>query len=449
MKNPARRLLSSLLITAGALLGAACSDSRAAESAAHPEGQHTDEQETVAALADAPRAETADADAPLTDAPLSGPRVRLLDLAFEAASALPLHPHVKNRSRAQDGVVAASLELGQAARAFRYAGRIENWRRGAAYADVAFHCAQNGAVSEAERCLTLARQVAESPLAEGLEEGGVESPQAWRKDRIRAKIARTFVWLGREQEAEPFLRDLEDSESGAVEVARAMRTEAGGFEQRLQALDAILATGTFDRIRAALTALAELHQRFYADEAKRTQLETRIRGATEKVPTTVRIEALAGLAEGALANGDHARALLATRDARTLLEGSRWSALTHLALAARLGALRFRAGEEEAGRAEVQAARARYARERASIVDIYRAGVLRPLAEACLALGDADAARALYAEAIEAGVANPNSRPRAEDLAATCCSMALHAFEPDEALWARLHEVGAALGEPW
>ena len=76
-------------------------------------------------------------------------------------------------------------------------------------------------------------------------------------------------------------------------------------------------------------------------------------------------------------------------------------------------------------------------------------GVLRPLAEAYLAQDDVATARTLYAQAVEAGVANPNSRPRAEDLSATCCSMALHGFEPDEALWARLVAVRASLAEPW
>src|SRR5687768_3674133 len=40
---------------------------------------------------------------PLADAPLDPARVLLLDTAFEAASAIPLMPHVKTRSQAQEG----------------------------------------------------------------------------------------------------------------------------------------------------------------------------------------------------------------------------------------------------------------------------------------------------------------------------------------------------------
>ena len=44
---------------------------------------------------------------------------------------------------------------------------------------------------------------------------------------------------------------------------------------------------------------------------------------------------------------------------------------------------------------------------------------------------------------------NPNSRPRAEDLVAICCSMAKSAVEPDAALMGRIRQVKDALGAPW
>jgi hypothetical protein len=50
---------------------------------------------------------------------------------------------------------------------------------------------------------------------------------------------------------------------------------------------------------------------------------------------------------------------------------------------------------------------------------------------------------------VEEGVENPNSRPRAEDLSATCRSMALHAVEPDADLWKRMRQIGDGLGPPW
>jgi hypothetical protein len=62
---------------------------------------------------------------------------------------------------------------------------------------------------------------------------------------------------------------------------------------------------------------------------------------------------------------------------------------------------------------------------------------------------DPTEALAVYKQAAEAAVENPNSRPRAEDLSAICLSMAKRTVEPDAALWARIREIKSALGEPW
>jgi hypothetical protein len=116
---------------------------------------------------------------------------------------------------------------------------------------------------------------------------------------------------------------------------------------------------------------------------------------------------------------------------------------------ARLAGLRYRAGEEDQARSDLGAALATYEGERARIVDIYRAGVLIPLAEAYHAMGDAASAVGTYRRAVEEAVLNPNSRPRAEALVAICCSMAVRGVEPDAALAERMRQVHDGLGQPW
>ena len=51
--------------------------------------------------------------------------------------------------------------------------------------------------------------------------------------------------------------------------------------------------------------------------------------------------------------------------------------------------------------------------------------------------------------AIEAGTINPNSRPRAEDLSATCASIALAGIEPDASIRQRIERARAGLADPW
>ena len=168
-----------------------------------------------------------------------------------------------------------------------------------------------------------------------------------------------------------------------------------------------------------------------------------------KLPLLVRFEILEQLATSALGHQDNAKALQLANDAGAILATAKWIPEDQIALSARLAALRLRAGDRAKARSDADAALALYEKQRTSIVDIYRAKALRPLAEVYQGLGERVAAQALFAQAIEAGVANPNSRPRAEDLSATCTSMAKCGFEPDQALLARMLQIRAMLGQPW
>lgn len=120
--------------------------------------------------------------ATVADAPLAEYQKELLDLAFETASAFPTMPHIKNRSLAQQSVVEASLRLDQPQRALGYAKRIDNWRRGAGYADYALYCAQKGDAAAAQRHIDLAREVYEKTEKDEI--------QDWQRDEIRERSPR-------------------------------------------------------------------------------------------------------------------------------------------------------------------------------------------------------------------------------------------------------------------
>jgi tetratricopeptide (TPR) repeat protein len=389
------------------------------------------------------------------DQPLPQFQGRLLELAYQAASALPVRPHVKDRSRAQEAVVAACLELDQPQRARRFSEGIENWRRGSSLADLALYLARHGDEQAARECLELAGRVIEgappasdAPDAEELDEDG-EPMQEWRLDRVRARIAAAYLWLGDRERAREFGQDLVDSEAGQLATVQAMLSDEQAFDRQMEATDAIIEHGNLDQLRNVLATGAQLFERFYADQPRRAAAEQRIRACSGKVPRDHYVGVLMQLAESALAQGDADGARALVDEARALVTGASWTAELRLPLLARLAGLRHRTGDSAAARAELDAARAEFAHQYAGIFDIYRAGVLRPLAEAYLTLGDRTTALEVYKQAVEEGVQNPNSRPRAEDLAATCTSLAVHGLEPDASLWARLVEVRDELGSPW
>lgn len=371
-----------------------------------------------------------------SDQPIADFQKQLLDLAFETASAFPLNPHIKNRSRAQEQVVKTCLEMDQPERAARYVEEIDNWRRGMGYADLAFYCARNGHPEAAERYLSLAEKV-------------FETTEDWRKSNISARIAQTYTWLGQPQKADRFEAGLEEADRGKVDRVKAMLSDDASFDKRMSELEELVSTGNFDPTLNALRAYAELFDSFYEDESRRLLIEERIRTSWDKTPIVFRLETLNQLAEFALDHADQSKALDLVKEAKAMMDSFRWDLEYRIPVAAQIAELRYRAGDTEQALTDAADALEYFEQNKDKLMNIWRAETIRPLAETYVAMGDQEAALDVYRIAVEEGALNPNARPRAEDLAETCTSMALNAVQPDEQLWLRLRELHEGLGDPW
>ena len=373
----------------------------------------------------------------LMDKPIAAYQDDLLGLAFKTASAIPIKPHIKDRSLSQEKVVAASLELDQPLRALSYIENIGNWRRGAGYADLAFYSARHGCAGEVQKYLDLAVQISS------------ESDEDWRRDLIRVKIANTYTLLGQTPQADQFETGVVDSESGKVAGVKAMIAGEDSFDEQMKALDALIAPGNFDVAVNALKSCTNLFNRFYDNAERRSLVEDKIKTSWSKLPIFMRIELLTDLAGFALDHADQARALELVNEAQLFMDGSQWLPEYRIPMISKLAELRFRAGDRQKARTDADDLLALFDSQGDKIVNIYRAGTLRLIAEAYQSMGDTVAALAVYKRAVKEGVENPNSLPRAEDLSATCLSMALHGVEPDAELWARIRQISEGLGDPW
>jgi hypothetical protein len=380
---------------------------------------------------------------PVPEQPIAAYQAELLDLAFRAASAMPSDPHVKTRCRLQESVVVAALALDQPRRALASLERIEDWRRGAGYADLARYCVTHGAsAASVEPYLGRA-----DDIAEGLTK--LEGFQDWQRDRIRAKIAGTYLAAGQPDRAERYCAGIVSSETGLVECAKASRLQDAAFDEQMRAVDAVVLAGDLDRVRNTLEACTMLHARFYADAGRRAKIETKVRSSSRKLPLKVQIDLRTALARAAIEHADEPKALELVAEARKLQDSAQWLSQDRIAMMAQSSELSWKAGDRASARRDVDAALALFDSEREKMVDIYRAGALRSLAEAHQAMGDTAIALKIYSRVFEEGVKNPNSRPRAEDFVATCLSMALQRVEPDPNLRARMRQIADSLGHPW
>lgn len=387
------------------------------------------------------QARVADEVAPLVDREVESYRRELLSLAFESVSRMPTVPHVKNRSRAQQELALAALELDQPRMAEAFAERITNWQRGSALAECAHYAANHAAADEARKLLERSTSIVKQALA--------ADEQVWRLDRIRARIAGTYLALGDESAAQLSAAGLTESEAGALWSARSRLVRASDLAAHEKALDDVIRAGGLEQLEGALRAYAELYRRPGQDGPSRARFEAKVRGAWAKLPPQVRIEVCSQLVLGALDHRDSAKAVEFLEVARAMLRASTWLAQDRVPLAARLAELAARVGQTGEAERELAECRGEFEAQREHIVDIHRADVLRAIASAEARCGRTELARADFARAVEEGVVNPNSRPRAEDLAETCRALALTGVEPDDALWSRLRAIAAGLGEPW
>jgi tetratricopeptide (TPR) repeat protein len=378
---------------------------------------------------------------PLPERPTDAYRLRLLDLAYQAASAIPSKPQIKERSQSQEEVVLASLELDQPKRALSFIAGIENWRKGVCFAELASYCAEHGCTADVQTYLDLAEDVAKQAVG--------EEEQQWRIDRIRATIAKTYLQLGDTEQAARFGEGLEPSEVGRVLAVQAVYLDAEGFDEELKAVDRIVEIHNFDQVKNALDGLVPVFDRFYEDPDRRARVQEKVLASWGKMPAQVRLDLALALAGTAVAHGDKDNARALIDEGRKALDGFQGTAEQRVPMLANLARMRGEAGDADGARREIDAALAEFERGLAELVDYRRPDALRPVAEAYASLGHRDAALMVYKRAVEEGALNANTRPRAEDLASTCCSMALKGVEPDERMWERMTAIKAGLKDPW
>lgn len=398
------------------------------------------------AATDTPRTQPASTPAQpsgeIADAPIEQFRLDLLDLAFRAASAMPLDPHLKNRSRYQDLVVTTCLELEQPARALAYADQIANWRRGAGHADYAHYCATRGAKQPALDAIAVASRVADLILEE-------ENAQAWRRDRIRAKVARAHLAMGDVDRARTFMVGLDESVLSQLADSRAASLRAEDVAAELATVDQAVETSSFDRICAALASCVRLFDRFYHEPELRAAAADRVIHSYDRLPLDLRIRLVLELGELSNGHGDHAEAMRFVNLARARFDSASWRAEHAVPLLARIAEVRATAGDALTAQSEIHTALDRFASEQRTILDIDRADVLRPVAECMARLGRRQVALETFAKVVDVGALNPNARPRVEDLVLTCCALARLDLKPDAALQARIQAVLEGLESPW
>ena len=200
---------------------------------------------------------------------------------------------------------------------------------------------------------------------------------------------------------------------------------------------------------SSLMLLSGMHGQFFGDKKLRSAIEKLLFVTFQKLPTNLRLDAMAPLVEHYVENGDGDSGRDVILKMTNLMSQFSFRTEERLPQLARIAQLRNTCGDT--GRAEVElvAALKDYHDHRDEVVNIYRCETLRPVALAWHALGNTSQADDLIALALEESLENPNSRPRCDDLVETCIALAEHQLKPSPELWQRMTEIGEGLSAPW
>lgn len=431
-----RTALHSLLLLPVLAAASGCSDAKAASRgvAAQAEG------------ANAPRAQSTQSTA---DAPLEAFRRELLQIAFQAASSLPMNPHQKSRGKAQELVALACLDLDQPTLAREFATHIADWRRGNVLADYAHWMAVHGDVPEAKKYVEFADQIARDL-------GREPTDQEWRRDTIRNKMARALAAANDVEGAKKAAASIDpssgqafDSGWAATASSRADLVTADLLDKELSTLDDTLLTAASGQAFNVVAVYVRLYDKFYGDETHRSKIEKRVQTRDSKLPPDMHVSGLVELARVAAKHGDGENTKRLLQDVRTFLATTELGIEYTLGMVPVIAVVHAKAGEVDAAKAELADGLRRYHENRETFRQTKRAEILRPFAEGYHAIGDDAQASEIYEQVLVEGIENPNSRPRAHDLSETCVSMARHGFAPSATLLSRIRQILNGLGDPW
>jgi tetratricopeptide (TPR) repeat protein len=358
-----------------------------------------------------------------------------LTYAFKFASAIVSDP--KDMGKAQEAVVWDLTSSQSWLEAEATAARIEGWRRGTAYADLATALAKAGRTEDAKRSLAKAESVR-------------TTIEGWQNLRIASHIAAAYAALGDNDKAKQLAVAVatEDVQQyGAMSTA----TIASGFAAKGEFAGA---SSELDRLKDGKD-LDDAWWRTagYLDVARQKSLtkEQRVeavraaRDAAQNIPGWKKAEALESIA-------DEARKLGRTREAAADL-GAAQAILVALPDTMPIKApLMSNCARAWAVLGHTDTARSLLADAESlapKVQDIERPMVYANVASSFAAIKDTASAKRLYGLALDQAGSLVNARPRALAVVEICRSIGKSGVGLDQSTRSRLDTLYAGLKDPW
>ncbi len=353
---------------------------------------------------------------------------KLIEIAYNTAMAIPVDPFAKVRSANLEKIVDECLALGLIDEALGYTDDIPDWRKGNCFGKAAVYYAKKSDVDRAGDYITLAQ-------------GYYDDNQQWRNDQINVKLAEAYAWLGDYDKSQELCDTFEQESLVAEIVVVKILSGYCSFDYGVRELDKYFILEKYLPVMDSLSAYLKLYDKYYDQADRRELIENKVKSGFKTIAHIYRYMFLKELSEVALAHGDRDKAQSFISEMVDIVDGVKWRLEDEISLRARLVSLNYRSGNVQNADEKLLQIKQKLDSDLDSIIDIYRAGPERFIAEAYSVTGNKKQALVEYGWALELGMVNLNLRPRAESLVQTCCDMAVNGIEPDASMWNNIGKI--------
>jgi len=358
-----------------------------------------------------------------------------LNWAFRFASAIVSDP--KDMGKAQAAVVWDYASAGAWGEAIDAADRVEGWRRGTSYADLATAMAKVGRRDEAR--VLIAKAEAFRPTITG-----------WQNPRIAAHVANAWAALGELDKAEGLASAvaLEDAQQYAGRTAATVASglaAQGNYDGATAELDRLAGAKDIDDAWWRAAGYVEIARQPSIPREKRLAALASARSAADSIPTWKKAEALESIADEYRKQGLAKEAREAVAEAERILVALPDTMPIKAPLLSNCARAWGELGKKQRARELLRRVEALAP----TVQPIERPAVYANAAASFAALGDGASAKRLYGTALDEAGSLVNARPRALAVVEICRSMGRAGVALDAETRGRLDTLYAGLKDPW
>lgn len=358
-----------------------------------------------------------------------------LNWAFRFASAIVSDP--KDMGKAQAAIVWDYATLGAWREATDAADRVEGWRRGTSYADLAAALAKAGRTDEARAMIAKAEEFRRTVTG-------------WQNPRIAAHVANAWAALGDVDKAEGLASAvaLEDAQQYAGRTAATVassRAAQGDYEGAVAALEPLAGAKDVDDAWWRTVGYLDVARQSSFPRATRAKALDAARSAAESIPTWKKAEALESIADEYRKQGFAKEAREAVGEAERILVALPDTMPIKAPLLSNCARAWGELGRKERARELLSHVEALAP----TVQPIERPAVYANAASSFALLRDSASAKRLYGVALDEASSLVNARPRALAVVEICRSMGRAGVALDAATRERLDALYAGLKDPW